>query len=99
MDSNLGLSIPVAGASLGLASVVLWRGKRTFWPRVGAIGCSIHALSIPTWNFNAYYPYYPKVPLLFFERLFADYLPLIEWAFALLFFSVVARKRSAPIHP
>lgn len=94
-----GREIIPAGAILGACSVILWRGERTFWPRLGivmcALGVSASAASALKQLHRGFAIHYPGL----FLVTFVLYLPLFIWAFALLFFAILTKRRVNPPLP
>ena len=90
--TNHGRALFVSSAVLGAWSVILWRGERTFWPRLGSALCSLGAMITPLWIFKQIYDAV-GFSVEVFWLLFVYYFPILLWAFGLFFVAVLARRR------
>ncbi len=87
-----------SGFVLGVWSVILWRGKRSFWPRLASAVCSasvsvyfLLALA-DVWRWYGSLNPSAKSNGLLYGIAYES--PPILWALALLFFALLTRKRT-----
>ncbi len=91
-QANHGRALFASSAVLGAWSVILWRGERTFWPRLGSALCSLGAMITPLWILEQFYELV-GFSVGAFWPLFVCYFPILLWALGLLFVAVLARRR------
>ncbi len=90
----------IAGFVMGACSMILWRGRRTFWPRFGSAIYSVAAIIFCIWKLTDHNRMYGSMDMMrsfiLSETIFC--LPLLLWSLALFFFAILTKRRpNAPL--